>query len=64
MKPSSFPEGTLNTHFSGYNFIQKARRLLNVSVIFEMRSLFSQVLTTTSSTYASTLRPSCVVRHC
>jgi hypothetical protein len=53
---SSFPEGTLNVHFSGFSFILNFHRLSKVSAMTEMSPLSSQVLTTMSSMYASALR--------
>ena len=58
MKPSNFPDGTPKTHFSGFNFHLKRLRLVNVSDRSDMRSSLTRDLMTTSSTYASTLRPS------
>src|SRR5436190_23769968 len=63
MKPSSFPEGTPKTHFSGFNFHLKHLRFVNVSDRSDMRSSFTRDLMTTSSMYASTLHPSWSYRH-
>jgi hypothetical protein len=62
--PSNFPEGTPNVHFSGFSIILNFLRLSKVSARSEMSPSSSQVLTTTSSTYASTLHPSCKYRNC
>src|SRR5438128_11567642 len=63
MKPSSFPEGTPKTHFSGFNFHLKRLKFANVSDRSDIRSSFTWDLMTTSSTYAFTLRPSWSCRH-
>jgi hypothetical protein len=63
MYVSNFPKGTPNVHFLGFNFILNFLRLSKVSARSEMSPSSSQVLTTTSSTYASTLRPSYEYRH-
>jgi hypothetical protein len=54
----SFPEGTLNVHFLGFSFILNFFRLSKVFAMSEMSLSSSRVFTTTSSTYASALRPS------
>jgi hypothetical protein len=54
---SSFPEGILNVHFSGFNFILNFLRLSKVSSKSEMSPSSSRVFTTTSSMYAFALRP-------
>jgi hypothetical protein len=56
--PSNFHDGTLNVHSSGFNFMLNFLRFLKVSARSKMSPSSSQVLTTTSSMYASTLRPS------
>jgi hypothetical protein len=61
--PSNFPEGTPNVHFSRFSFILNFLRLSKVSARSEMCLSSSQVFMTTSSTYASALRPSYECRH-
>jgi hypothetical protein len=56
--PSSFPEGTQNVHFLGFNFMLNFLRLSKVTARSEMRHSDSQVLTTTSSMSASTFHMS------
>src|SRR5205809_6514620 len=58
MKPSNFPDGTPKTHFPGFNFHLKRLKFVNVSDRSDTRSSLTRDLMTTSSTYASTLRPS------
>jgi hypothetical protein len=60
---SSFPKGTLNVHFSGFNFMLNFLRLSKVSARSEMSPFESRVLTTTSSTFASALCQSWLWRH-
>src|SRR6266498_2985726 len=62
-KPSSFPEGTPKKHFAGFNFHLKRLKFVNFSDRLDMRSSLTRDLMTTSSTYASTLRPSRSCRH-
>jgi hypothetical protein len=61
--PSNFPEGTLNVHFSGFNFNLNFHGFSKVFARSEMSPSSSRVLTIMSSTYASMLRPSCEYRH-
>src|SRR5438045_1367333 len=58
MKPSSFPEGTPKTHFSGFNFHLKHLKFVNILDRSDTRSSLTWDLMMTSSTYASTLHPS------
>ena len=39
MYPSSFPFGTLKTHFSGFNLTLNLQRFMNVAAKFAIRSL-------------------------
>ena len=63
MKPRSFPAGTPKTHFSGLSLMSHVRRLSNVSLRSSIKDSTCLVLTTTSSTYASTDLPICFSRH-
>ena len=63
MKPKSFPVGTPKTHFSGLSLMSYAQRLSNVTLKSSTRVSTCLVLTTTSSTYASTVLPIYVSRH-
>jgi hypothetical protein len=63
MYSSNFPKGMPNVHFSGFSFILNFLRLSRVSTRLEMIPSSSRVLTTTSSTYASVLRPSSLWRY-
>ena len=38
MYPSSFPFGTLKTHFSGFNLMLNLQRFMNVAANFAIRS--------------------------
>ena len=38
MYPSSFPFGTLKTHFSGFNLMLNLQRFMNVAAKFAIRS--------------------------
>jgi hypothetical protein len=60
---SNFPMCTPNVQFSRFSLILNFLRLSKVSARLEMSPSCSRVLTTTSSTYASTLCPSCEYRH-
>jgi hypothetical protein len=61
--PGSFPEGTPNVHFSGFNFMLNFLSLSKVSTRSEMSPSDSWVFMTTSSMFPSALRQSLLWRH-